>query len=160
MAYRIDDYAKIVDQEVIFEIFKAARLLCGKSIVHINSTYYGGGVAEMLSALVPLMNDTGAETGWRQLRGSPDFFNITKKFHNALQGDDINLTEMKKSSTLRRMRISQPTPILTTTALLFTTHSLSPLLSSIRKSSPGYGVSMLTYHIQMQICGISLRTIF
>jgi len=96
VAYRIDDYAKIVDQEVMFAIFNAARQLCGKSIVHINSTYYGGGVAEMLSALVPLMNDTSAETGWRQLRGSPDFFNITKKFHNALQGDDINLTEMKK----------------------------------------------------------------
>ncbi|HEC77730.1 MAG TPA: glycosyltransferase [candidate division WOR-3 bacterium] len=96
MAHRIDDYAKIVDGEVMYEIFKFARQLCGRKIVHINSTYYGGGVAEMLSALVPLMNDTGAETGWRHLRGSPDFFNITKKFHNALQGDTIHLTEMKK----------------------------------------------------------------
>lgn len=96
MAHRIDDYSDIVDEDIMFEIYKSARQLCGKSIVHINSTYYGGGVAEMLSALVPLMNDTGTETGWRQLRGSPDFFNITKKFHNALQGDKIHLTEMKK----------------------------------------------------------------
>jgi trehalose synthase len=96
MAYRIDDYAKIVGEEVMFEIYKSARQLCGKRVVHINSTYYGGGVAEMLSALVPLMNDTGTETGWRHLRGTPDFFNITKKFHNALQGDALHLTEMKK----------------------------------------------------------------
>ncbi|MGB3341644.1 MAG: glycosyltransferase [bacterium] len=96
MAHRIDDYSNIVDEDIMFEIFKAARQLCGKSIVHINSTYYGGGVAEMLSALVPLMNDAGTETGWRQLRGAPDFFNITKKFHNALQGDTIHLTDMKK----------------------------------------------------------------
>lgn len=96
MAHRIDDYSNIVGEDIMFEIFKSARRLYGKSIVHINSTYYGGGVAEMLTALVPLMNDTGVETGWRHLRGSPDFFNITKKFHNALQGDDIHLTEMKK----------------------------------------------------------------
>jgi trehalose synthase len=97
MAHRIDEYSNIVGEEIMFEIFRSARMLCGRSIVHINSTYYGGGVAEMLSALVPLMNDTGTETGWRHLRGSPDFFNITKKFHNALQGDKIHLTNMKKS---------------------------------------------------------------
>ena len=96
MAHRIDDYAKIIGEEMMYKIYKVARQLCGRKIVHINSTYYGGGVAEMLSALVPLMNDTGAETGWRHLRGSPDFFNITKKFHNALQGNSIHLTEMKK----------------------------------------------------------------
>jgi trehalose synthase len=96
MAYRIEEYAKIVEEDIMFKIYKAARHLYGKTVVHINSTYYGGGVAEILSALVPLMNEIGAETGWRQLRGSPDFFNITKKFHNALQGDSLNLTEMKK----------------------------------------------------------------
>lgn len=96
MAYKIEEYAKIVDEKVMFEIYKSARGLYGKTAVHINSTYYGGGVAEILSALVPLMNEIGIETGWRQLRGTPDFFNITKKFHNALQGDPINLTVMKK----------------------------------------------------------------
>lgn len=96
MAHRIEDYAKVVNDEVMFEIFKCARRLCDINIVHVNSTYYGGGVAEILSALVPLMNDLGIETGWRQLRGTPDFFNITKKFHNALQGDKINLTDIKK----------------------------------------------------------------
>jgi len=68
----------------------------GKHIVHVNSTYQGGGVAEILYSLVLLMNDVGIDTGWRILHGSPDFFNITKKFHNALQGDNLNLSDRKK----------------------------------------------------------------
>jgi trehalose synthase len=92
----VNDFRKIVDDRIISEIYKRARDLSGKRIVHINSTYYGGGVAEMLSSLVPLMNDVGLDAGWRILRGSPDMFSITKKFHNALQGDTIHLTPIKK----------------------------------------------------------------
>ena len=73
-----------------------ARKLYGKNILHINSTYQGGGVAELLNSLVPLMNDIGINAGWRTFHGTPDFFIITKKFHNALQGEKINFTEMKK----------------------------------------------------------------
>ena len=96
MAHRMDDYTSIVGEEVLYEIYKNARLLCGKSIVNINSTYYGGGVVEVLSALVPLMNDAGIETGWRHLRGSPEFFMVTKKFHNALQGDPFHFSDTNK----------------------------------------------------------------
>jgi trehalose synthase len=64
-------------------------------VVHVNSTYYGGGVAELLSALTLLMNSAGVRTGWRVIQGRPDFFSITKKMHNALQGGDINLTDLK-----------------------------------------------------------------
>ncbi len=96
MAHKIEEYARFVSDKDMFEIYKAARRLYGRTVVHTNSTYYGGGVAEILSALVPLMNDIGIPTGWRLLRGTPDFFDITKKFHNALQGDPLNLTEIKK----------------------------------------------------------------
>ncbi len=96
MIKRIEDYRKIVGDEVIHTIFIKARKFAYKHIVHINSTYQGGGVAEFLSGLVPLMNDVGIFTGWRILHGTPDFFGITKKFHNALQGESINLTTMKK----------------------------------------------------------------
>ncbi|UCE18663.1 MAG: glycosyltransferase [Gemmatimonadota bacterium] len=92
----LNDYRRIVSDEVISDIYKKARKLYGKRIIHINSTYMGGGVAEILSGFVPLMNDAGVDMGWRILHGNPDFFNITKKFHNALQGDAINLTEIKK----------------------------------------------------------------
>lgn len=96
MAHKIEEYTQFVSDKEMCELYKAARRLYGTRVVHTNSTYYGGGVAEILGALVPLMNDIGVTTGWRLLRGSPDFFDITKKFHNALQGDTINLTEIKK----------------------------------------------------------------
>lgn len=92
----LGDYRGIVGDEVISRIYRKARGLYGKHFLQINSTYYGGGVAEILDSLVPLMNNVGIETDWRMLRGSPDLFTITKKFHNALQGDSIKLSERKK----------------------------------------------------------------
>ncbi len=91
-----ENYRKIVGDGVIAEIYKKARKLYGKYILNINSTYQGGGVAEILSSLVPLMNNTGIDAEWRILHGNPDFFTVTKKFHNALQGAKINLTDLKK----------------------------------------------------------------
>jgi trehalose synthase len=92
----LEDYRPIVGDDVINGIYRKVRPIYGKHILHINSTYHGGGVAEMLNSLVPLMNDAGVDAGWRILPGTPDFFNVTKKFHNALQGQDINLTDIKK----------------------------------------------------------------
>jgi len=92
----LGDYRGIVGDEVISSIYGKARGLYGKHFLQINSTYYGGGVAEILDSLVPLMNNVGIETDWRMLRGSPDLFTITKKFHNALQGDSIKLSERKR----------------------------------------------------------------
>jgi trehalose synthase len=93
---RLEDFRTIVPDKRLAEIYARARGLYGKHIVHINSTYQGGGVAEILYSLVLLMNDVGVDTGWRILHGSPDFFNITKKFHNALQGASLNLSEQKR----------------------------------------------------------------
>jgi trehalose synthase len=90
------DYREIVGDEVIHDTWCKARTLYGKHVLHLNSTYQGGGVAEMLVSLIPLLNDTGLDAGWRILHGHPDFFTITKKFHNGLQGDTLNLTSIKK----------------------------------------------------------------
>jgi len=92
----IEDYRIIVGDENIADILRIAKKLYTKRIILINSTYQGGGVAEMVSSLVPLLNDVGMITDWRILFGNPDFFTVTKKFHNALQGGKINLTKMKK----------------------------------------------------------------
>jgi trehalose synthase len=96
MYYDIESYRKIAGDEAIAKIYKTARKLYGKYVLNINSTYQGGGVAEMLSSLVPLMNNTGIDAEWRILHGNPDFFTVTKKFHNALQGAGIHLTDLKK----------------------------------------------------------------
>ncbi len=92
----LEDYREIVGDDVLSRLYKRVRRLYGARVLHINSTFFGGGVAEMLTSLVPLMNSVGLDADWRILHGTPDFFNVTKKFHNALQGGAINLTEMKK----------------------------------------------------------------
>lgn len=91
----LDDYKGIIDDSVLSNLYSKATKLSKKHIVNINSTYQGGGVAEILNNLVILMNDAGVFTGWRILHGAPDFFAVTKKFHNALQGDYIHFTKMK-----------------------------------------------------------------
>jgi trehalose synthase len=78
MVKSLRDYRMITGDKVISKIYQQARSLLGKRIVHINSTLYGGGVAEILNSLVPLMNDVGLETSWQIIRGNPDFFIITK----------------------------------------------------------------------------------
>ncbi|MBD3378207.1 glycosyltransferase [candidate division KSB1 bacterium] len=91
----IDDYLPLIGKERIDRIKEKASLLKNFHIVHVNSTYYGGGVAQLLSSVTNLTNSLGIDTGWRVLQGSPDFFGVTKKMHNALQGDEINLTARK-----------------------------------------------------------------
>ena len=66
-------------------------------VLHVNSTYYGGGVSQLLASLTLMMNGLGIQTGWRVVHGPPDFFSVTKKFHNALQGAEINMTGRKKA---------------------------------------------------------------
>jgi trehalose synthase len=92
----LEDYRKIVGEDVISAIYRKTRKLYDLKVININSTYYGGGVAEILNTLVPLMNDAGVPADWRILRGTPDFFDITKKFHNGLQGGKVNLTQIKR----------------------------------------------------------------
>ena len=92
---RIEDYAPYVGQETVARVRDKAQALQSLHVAHINSTYYGGSVAELLSWLTLLMNGAGIKTGWRIIQGAPDFFSITKKMHNALQGAEINLSDRK-----------------------------------------------------------------
>lgn len=98
---RLEDFRHIVPDETLAEIYAKARRLYGKHIVHLNATYQGGGVAEILYSLVLLMNDVGIDAGWRILHGSQEFFEITKSFHNALQGAKLNLSTRKKRTYLQ-----------------------------------------------------------
>jgi trehalose synthase len=92
----LSSYAAIVGKPELEKIHAEAEKLSGKHITCVNSTYQGGGVAEILNSLVPLFDQVGVDFGWRILHGTPDFFTITKKFHNALQGSKINLSKRKK----------------------------------------------------------------
>ncbi|MBN2602990.1 MAG: glycosyltransferase [Candidatus Thermoplasmatota archaeon] len=92
----LNKFRCLLGDRTIENIFDNASTLSEKSAVHINSTYQGGGVAEILNSLIILMNDVGIKTDWRVMHGSHDFFSVTKKFHNAIQGERIHLTELKK----------------------------------------------------------------
>jgi trehalose synthase len=93
---QIEDYGPLVGGETVERIRWKAAKLKGLRVANFNSTYYGGGVAEMISSLTLLMNSLGLRTEWRVIQGTPDFFSITKKMHNALQGGEIDLSKIKK----------------------------------------------------------------
>ncbi|USH00763.1 glycosyltransferase [Thermococcus argininiproducens] len=95
---RLEDYVEIIGEKALYELKEKAENLKGKSFVHVNSTSFGGGVAEILHNLVPLMRNIGLDTKWFVIEGTNEFFNVTKSFHNALQGNkDLRLTEDMKS---------------------------------------------------------------
>jgi trehalose synthase len=91
----VDQYRELAGAESIERIKKKAEKVQHLHIVNVNSTYYGGGVAQTLAPLTLLMNSLGIETGWRVIHGPPDFFSVTKKIHNALQGGEIDLSPRK-----------------------------------------------------------------
>src|SRR5437879_86155 len=93
---QIEDYHALISPAKVQRIREKAKKFKGLRVANFNSTYYGGGVAEMLSSMTLLMNSLGLQTEWRVIQGTPDFFSITKKMHNALQGGDIDLSSIKK----------------------------------------------------------------
>ena len=88
----IDEYRPVVGDQIIDELHIIARKLSGINIQNINSTYYGGGVAEILSRMIPLMQSLGVGVWWDVIKGDPRFFDITKKFHNGLHGTSVSLS--------------------------------------------------------------------
>lgn len=95
------EYAPIVGDDVVAEIEALAQPLRGARVAHVSATAFGGGVAEMLHTLVPLMRSAGLDAEWRIIAGSEPFFNATKRIHNALQGGDIALTQAMRDDYLR-----------------------------------------------------------
>src|SRR5438094_8977891 len=93
---QIEDYEALVGTETIQRIRQKAGNLKGLRVANFNSTYYGGGVAETICSLTLLMNSLGLRTEWRVIQGTPDFFSITKKMHNALQCGEIHPSNIKK----------------------------------------------------------------
>lgn len=90
---KIDDYRAIVGDDEIDELYLFAERLKGKSVQNINSTSVGGGVAEILSRMIPLLRDLGLDAYWDVIKGDEKFFAITKNMHNALHGLAVDLTE-------------------------------------------------------------------
>ncbi len=88
----LDDYRPVIGEERFEEIRALAEPLRGARVLHLNATSFGGGVAELLSTLVPLMNDVGLVADWQVIRGADEFYRVTKAMHNSLQGMFVDWT--------------------------------------------------------------------
>jgi trehalose synthase len=95
--HSLEHYEPLIGSEAAERIKAKAAKLDGLSVVHISSTFNGGGVAEILTPLTLLMNTMGIEAGWRMIQGTQDFFTCTKKIHNLLQGSAVELSPEEKA---------------------------------------------------------------
>jgi trehalose synthase len=85
---RLEAYREIAPQGIVDFLFRMAEKMRGKKIIHVNSTKLGGGVAEILRSLVPLLQSVGLDARWEVITANEEFFSTTKAFHNALQGQE------------------------------------------------------------------------
>jgi trehalose synthase len=93
----LEQYEPLIGAAAVDRINRKAEQVCTQRIVHVSSTFYGGGVAEILTPLTLLMNAIGIETEWRMIQGTNDFFACTKKLHNTLQGQNGQFSDAEKA---------------------------------------------------------------
>jgi len=98
---RLKDYETIVGEVEINRVRELAEEVRGRSVTHVNATAFGGGVAEMLHRMIPLLRDVGVDAHWKVIEGSKEFFTVTKTMHNALQGKPVKLTDDMKQLYLK-----------------------------------------------------------
>jgi trehalose synthase len=110
---RVEDYEPIIGKSSIEELRLLADKLSGKVIQNINSTYAGGGVAEILSRMLPLLSQLGVDARWSVIKGNEEFFQVTKKIHNALHGrggplspQDISLFKETSQKNIEETNLS------------------------------------------------------
>ncbi|NJD68137.1 MAG: glycosyl transferase family 1 [Candidatus Methylomirabilota bacterium] len=93
MICKVEDYREVAPKGAVDLLCRLSERVKGRSFLHVNSTRYGGGVAEILTRLVPMLQTLGIDARWEVIEGTPDFFAVTKRFHNALQGHEQVITE-------------------------------------------------------------------
>ena len=100
----IDAYAECAGDEAVAALRRLAAPLRGLRLLHVNATPNGGGVAEILHSVVPLLRDLGIAASWQTIMAEPAFFKVTKTIHNALQGARHTLTPEEQAIYLEWQR--------------------------------------------------------
>jgi trehalose synthase len=103
----LQDYAPIIGKSQLDELYYLATAVRGKHVKMVNSTAVGGGVAEMLNRLVPLLDELEVHTRWEVITGGNDFFEVTKSFHNALHGAEYALTQAARDVFLQHNELNR-----------------------------------------------------
>lgn len=108
----LETYEQVAGTDVIAQLRQLAAPLAGAKVVHVNSTRVGGGVAEILTKLIPLTQELGIDTHWEVITGESEFFECTKGMHNTLQGNRIRIGEsllrVYEETNARNAEILQP----------------------------------------------------
>lgn len=102
-AKRADDYREAAGEEAVERLRAAADPLKGARLVHLSSTAFGGGVAELLNTEIALFQDLGINADWQLVEGTEEFFAVTKLVHNAFQGAGVPWTESMENTYLERV---------------------------------------------------------
>ncbi len=131
----IDDYAPVAGEDVIDHLRQISAPLKGLKVVHVNSTKVGGGVAEILDRIVPLMQELGIDTRWEVIKGEETFYECTKSFHNALQGQFASVSDslLKTYERTNQENAEALRPVLEEADVVFI-HDPQPL--QLLKSTP------------------------
>ncbi|NOZ69248.1 MAG: glycosyltransferase [Deferribacteres bacterium] len=121
---QIENFRPLVGDDMIDELRELAKDLSSIRICNINATPFGGGVAELLSREIPILKALGVQADWRIIHGDQEFFSITKSFHNAIQGQEFELTDDIKDIYIRHNRKSAE--LLTSEYDVFIVHDPQP----------------------------------
>ncbi|MBU6433877.1 MAG: glycosyl transferase family 1, partial [Nitrospirae bacterium] len=101
MRLELDDYRDSATKGTVDFLYRLSDLVKGRSFLHVNAVRYGGGMAEVLRRLVPMMTSLGVEARWEVLAGDQEFFDVTKRIGNALQGQEQVFTEQMSQVYLK-----------------------------------------------------------
>jgi trehalose synthase len=101
MRLELDDYRDSATKGTVDFLYRLSDLVKGRSFLHVNASRYGGGMAEILRRLVPMLTALGVEARWEVLAGDQEFFDATKRISNALQGQEQSFTEQMSQSYLK-----------------------------------------------------------
>jgi len=132
---RLEEYQPIVGKNIIDELEILGSYLAGRKVLNVNSTFSGGGVAEILTRMIPLLNQLGVDATWDVIQGDEAFFNVTKKFHNALHGMDESVTKEDLDIFVETSRRNNESMALN--ADIYYIHDPQPIMLIERKKSLG-----------------------
>jgi trehalose synthase len=132
----LGSYKGLVDASLLEEIRSLSRRLHGIRVCHINATAAGGGVAELLSRLIPVYRALGISAEWRTVHGGTEYFRLTKTIHNALQGARTQLTDDMRRAY--RMHNEMSADALQTAADVYIVHDPQPAgIRAMKPQAPG-----------------------
>ncbi len=135
----LKDYKPIVGPAVLNQLWQLAGNLKGLKVIHVNSTKSGGGVAEILSWMIPFMQELGIDTSWEVITGTEPFYNVTKMIHNGLQGNHVDLTASHQEiyEETNRLNAERLCPILREADVVFIHDPQPAMLLSFCPSKRG-----------------------